>query len=414
MFLKLAAAAEQLLGSLPPDDADGDQPPHMRGWEWRALQNARQQGLDQWAPRLLPSNDAPLTTLLASPAKQSLLYGLLGAGGGALGAQQLGGDLKTQLASGGILGLLGGTYGYLHRRNRNDELENAMRWIPPGATVGDFRELQQQQHQKGAATAPALPRLPRAEAGTANYLDPTTGATKAWMPQRLRALQSNPAAAPGADLHARSPLHEQFVQEQAATAAQRQQAVGRMQAAHQYDAANPSAWYQQQARNSNLARVGLQPDRTLAAPTAPGGGPPSVMGTGITQRSRTGALPSALNPAPAAVPAAMAMAATAPPQPAPPAPSPAAQVQQSANTFGRLQAQNIPSSPAQSAPNPFWSTLMNRQVDANTGQPMMYGTPATDVFSSGPQRAYQQAMAALPANTFFGLPTNVPTSPSSQ
>jgi hypothetical protein len=54
--------------------------PLGRGWPWKALKKDENANLNNWMPRLMPNESTPLTEMLASAGKQSVLHGL---GGGA-------------------------------------------------------------------------------------------------------------------------------------------------------------------------------------------------------------------------------------------------------------------------------------------------------------------------------------------
>jgi Glycine zipper len=98
--------------------------PLRRGWPWKALKKDENANLNNWMPRLMPNESTPVTEMLASAGKQSVLHGL---GGGAVGAGlgyaagSLTGSPGSGAAVGGGLGALaGGAYGYSQRRKKND------------------------------------------------------------------------------------------------------------------------------------------------------------------------------------------------------------------------------------------------------------------------------------------------------
>lgn len=121
----------------------------MRGWQWKALQRDEAEHEKAWLPRLFTSEATPLVETLASPARQGLLHGLAGGAAGAA-AGYYGGPgigmspLNAALAGGGLGALLTGVYGYGKRRRENDRITDALRRSPPGATVGDYENLKQQ------------------------------------------------------------------------------------------------------------------------------------------------------------------------------------------------------------------------------------------------------------------------------
>lgn len=123
----------------------------MRGWQWKALQKDVEQARRAWMPRVVRSESTPLTELLASPAKQSLIGagvgGLAGGGLGVAAGQFLPGvpdQLRAALAAGGLgLGaVLGASSAYGRRRRSNDRVIDALRRTPPGATLRDYEALQ--------------------------------------------------------------------------------------------------------------------------------------------------------------------------------------------------------------------------------------------------------------------------------
>jgi hypothetical protein len=127
--------------------------PLMRGWQWKALQQSADEGFSNWMPRIFQTPETPLTELLASPAKQSLLQGalgaLLGGGAGALagavpGSEAVGGSPVLSVGGGLVGGLLGALRGYKSRREENDRIIDALRRTPPGAVLRDWDALRQQ------------------------------------------------------------------------------------------------------------------------------------------------------------------------------------------------------------------------------------------------------------------------------
>ena len=99
--------------------------PLRRGWPWKALKKDENANLNNWMPRLMPNESTPLTEMLASAGKQSLLHGL---GGGAVGAglgyaagSRTGSPGSGAAVGGGLGALAGGAYGYSQRRKKNDQ-----------------------------------------------------------------------------------------------------------------------------------------------------------------------------------------------------------------------------------------------------------------------------------------------------
>lgn len=143
------------------DDADYGDPRGdgraRRAWEWGQMNAAAQHDAGKWLPRYLSNRHTPLTELLSSPGKGGVLGGVLGAGLGGL-AGGVGGhlaglspDVVGGLAAGGALGggVLGGVKGYSGRRERNDAVMDALRHLPPGATVGDMENFRAPREKEG-------------------------------------------------------------------------------------------------------------------------------------------------------------------------------------------------------------------------------------------------------------------------
>lgn len=179
------------------DDLGGD--PRMRGWQWKALQKSETEGQQQWMPRVFTSQATPLTELLASPAKQGILKGLLGAavGGGAGylagGAGGMSTGATTAIGA-GLGGLAGAVHGYGHRREKNDEVNDALRRLPPGAVVRDFNHLKAEDAKTAAQKPDGSYQTARSATGESKGLSMlcdeeahTTG-MKAWksVESRLR------------------------------------------------------------------------------------------------------------------------------------------------------------------------------------------------------------------------------------
>ena len=140
--------------SLTADEGGEDAPAGpgspMRGWQWKVLQKDQAEAEKSWMPRLFKNDATPLTELLASPGKQSLLGGLAGgalggAAGTALGHYTDTGmpSWQTGLIGGGLGALLGGVKAYSNRRYQNDLVTDALRRTPPGATVKDYKGVQE-------------------------------------------------------------------------------------------------------------------------------------------------------------------------------------------------------------------------------------------------------------------------------
>lgn len=133
----------------------GDPTALHRGWQWRALNAEEDQNTQNWMPRLFTSKDTPVAETLASPAKQGLLQALIGAGvggaAGGFGAQHYGLDPVQGAGVGaGLGGVLGGLHGYGSRRRKNDSIVDSMRFLPPGATLGEVGELNKSRQAKQA------------------------------------------------------------------------------------------------------------------------------------------------------------------------------------------------------------------------------------------------------------------------
>lgn len=103
------------------------------------------EGQNRWLPRIFTSYATDPAETMASPAKQGLLTGLLGAGVGGLAGAHLGGMSKDPTGAGvggligaGLGGLVGGVGGMWNRQAENDSTEELMRRLPPGARMRDI------------------------------------------------------------------------------------------------------------------------------------------------------------------------------------------------------------------------------------------------------------------------------------
>lgn len=118
-------------------------------------QAAIQSGQSQWFPKLFPSDATPLPQMMASPLKNGLLSALIPAvAGGSLGhlaGSQFGPMAGLTGASIGALGLGGvsGLIAALQRRAENENLEEAMRRLPPNATLRDRKSDPVYQREQG-------------------------------------------------------------------------------------------------------------------------------------------------------------------------------------------------------------------------------------------------------------------------
>jgi outer membrane lipoprotein SlyB len=103
------------------------------------------EGQSRWLPRIFTSYATDPAETMASPTKQGLLTGLLGAGVGGLAGAHLGGMSKDPSGAGvggligaGLGGLVGGVGGMWNRQAENDSTEELMRRLPPGARMRDI------------------------------------------------------------------------------------------------------------------------------------------------------------------------------------------------------------------------------------------------------------------------------------
>lgn len=156
----IGASTKSALFSASTADEGGEEAPArigspMRGWQWKVLQKEQELARQKWMPRMVRSEATPLTELLASPGKQSVLGalggGLLGGGLGLAASQFLPPGLipdqeilPAALTGGGAgLGaLMGASSAYGRRRRENDRVSDALRRTPPGATLRDYEALQ--------------------------------------------------------------------------------------------------------------------------------------------------------------------------------------------------------------------------------------------------------------------------------
>ena len=100
-------------------------------------------GKSQWLPKIIQTDAISIPSMMASPAKQSLIHALLGGAGGAaaggFAGSFLGGHTGLGAAIGGAgLGGLMGLRKYLKQFHRNEHLEEIMRRLPVGATKRDL------------------------------------------------------------------------------------------------------------------------------------------------------------------------------------------------------------------------------------------------------------------------------------
>jgi hypothetical protein len=96
-----------------------------------------EKGKDRWIPRIFQSYATDPAETMASPTKQGLLTGLLGAGAGGIGGLALGG-LPGGLIGAGLGGVVGGVGGAWSRQAENESIEELMRRLPPGARMRDI------------------------------------------------------------------------------------------------------------------------------------------------------------------------------------------------------------------------------------------------------------------------------------
>ena len=102
--------------------------PLRRGWPWKALKKDENANLNNWMPRLMPNESTPLTEMLASAGKQSLLHGLVGGGAAGAGLGYAAGSRTGSPGSGAAVGggwgaLAGGAYGYSQRRKKDQVID---------------------------------------------------------------------------------------------------------------------------------------------------------------------------------------------------------------------------------------------------------------------------------------------------
>lgn len=94
-------------------------------------------GESKVVPKIWQSYQTPMWQLLSSPAKAGLISGIPGAvAGGALGYLAGGGQGATIGAASG--GALTGFLGYFSRKQRNENIKELMRRLPPHATKRDM------------------------------------------------------------------------------------------------------------------------------------------------------------------------------------------------------------------------------------------------------------------------------------
>lgn len=110
-------------------------------------------GKSRWIPKIFKSYSTPASELMSSPGKGALMAGGIGGGVGALvggmfGARMQGGGQAVLpdgfrpaagAAIGGLgLGGLAALLEYYSRNKRNEDIEELMRRLPPGATRRDL------------------------------------------------------------------------------------------------------------------------------------------------------------------------------------------------------------------------------------------------------------------------------------
>jgi len=156
-----SASESDSFSDLAEDETGGSPTAMSKGWQWRYMNRDVESGLEQWAPRMIRSQHTPVRELLASPGKQSLLWGLGGGLAGGIGGNYLGGPSGAG-SMGAAMAALGALAGYVQRRRANDKILDAMRYMPPGATMGDWESLEAER--KKARESAALPLNPLAAA----------------------------------------------------------------------------------------------------------------------------------------------------------------------------------------------------------------------------------------------------------
>lgn len=108
-----------------------------------------QHGLNQWFPRVGAGYSTPITQLLASPIKNSvLLGGILGGLAAAMplirvtaaiaASKPLRVPLLCAAVLGSVLGGIGSILGYFRRRQQNENILELMQRLPPNATKRDM------------------------------------------------------------------------------------------------------------------------------------------------------------------------------------------------------------------------------------------------------------------------------------
>jgi hypothetical protein len=120
-----------------------------------------EEGESQWLPKIFKSYQTPAHELLASPWRQSLLYGLpAGAVGALMGSSLGGGDVGNSTgagigaAVGGVgLGGIAGLLSYFNRKARNQDIKSLMSRLPPNATYRDLMSDPAYQADRDRANA---------------------------------------------------------------------------------------------------------------------------------------------------------------------------------------------------------------------------------------------------------------------
>lgn len=116
----------------------------------RDEEEALESGRSQFFPAIPQDAGTPIPELMASPWKQSLMAGLVAGGLGGAAGNYLGGT-KGLLLGAALAGLPAALTAGIYRREKNEDLEESMRRLPPGSTKRDYDadQVVQQAIQKG-------------------------------------------------------------------------------------------------------------------------------------------------------------------------------------------------------------------------------------------------------------------------